>query len=230
MLADSIAIICHLWQDIRMEFDRLLEIVGNEPLFETALLLAGDVNPTNIRRQLTRWTQAGRLYQLRRGLYALAPPYQKRKPHPFTIANRMVRASYVSCQSSLAHYDLIPEYSPTIISVTSARPARWDTLLGTFVFRHIKTEYFQGYELMDLGGDDQAFLACPEKALLDLIYLTPGADSESYLQGLRLQNFERLDPSTLKQLTKLFDRPKLYRATSQIQLLAREEVEEYGHV
>ena len=211
-----------------MEFDRLLEIVGDEPLFETALLLAGDVDPDNIRRQLTRWTRAGRLFQLRRGLYALAPPYQKRKPHPFTIANCMVRASYVSCQSALAYYDLIPEYSPTVISVTTARPARWDTLLGTFVFRHIKTEYFQGYELRDLGGDDQAFLACPEKALFDLIYLTPGADSESYLRALRLQNFERLDHNTLKRLTKHFDRPKLYRASGRIQLLAHEDAEEYG--
>ena len=210
-----------------MDFDRLLEIVGDEPLFETALLLAGDVDPDNIRRQLTRWTRAGRLYQLRRGLYALAPPYQKRKPHPFTIANRMVRASYVSCQSALAYYDLIPEYSPTITSVTTARPARWDTPLGTFVFRHIKTEHFHGYALMDLGGDDRAFLACPEKALFDLVYLTPKADSENYLRGLRLQNFERLTPNTLKRLAELFDRPKLYRATSWIQLLAREEAEEY---
>ena len=62
-----------------MEFARLLEIVGDEPVFETGLLLAGDVAPTAVRRQLSRWTKAGRLYQLRRGLYALAPPFQKIK-------------------------------------------------------------------------------------------------------------------------------------------------------
>jgi hypothetical protein len=66
-----------------MEFEQLLEIVGNEPVFETSLLLAGDVDPADVRRQLSRWTKAGRLYQLRRGLYALAPPFQKVKPHPF---------------------------------------------------------------------------------------------------------------------------------------------------
>ena len=59
-----------------MEFQELLHVVGDEPLFETGLLLAGDVNPDNVRRQLSRWTAAGKLYQLRRGLYALAPPYQ----------------------------------------------------------------------------------------------------------------------------------------------------------
>jgi hypothetical protein len=37
-----------------MKFQRLLEIVGDEPVFEAALLLAGDVNPANVRRQLSR--------------------------------------------------------------------------------------------------------------------------------------------------------------------------------
>ncbi len=92
-----------------MEFERLLQLVGDEPIFETALLLAGKVKPDSARLQLSRWTKNGRIYQLRRGLYAIAPPYQKVKPHPFLIANRLQRASYVSAQSALAFYGLIPE-------------------------------------------------------------------------------------------------------------------------
>ena len=64
----------------------LIAIVGEESLFETGLLLAGEVDPNDVRRQLSRWVKAGRLYQLRRGLYALAPPFQKVKPHPFVVA------------------------------------------------------------------------------------------------------------------------------------------------
>ena len=56
-----------------MEFKKLVEIVGDEPVFETALFLAGDVNPGDVQRQLSRWTKSGQLYQMRRGLYALAP-------------------------------------------------------------------------------------------------------------------------------------------------------------
>ena len=70
-----------------MEFARLIELVGEEPVFETGLLLAGDVDPNDVRRQLSRWVKAGRLYRLRRGLYALAPPFQKVQPHPFLVAN-----------------------------------------------------------------------------------------------------------------------------------------------
>jgi len=207
-----------------MEFDRLVEIVGVEPVFETGLLLAGDVDPNHVRRQLTRWTNAGRLHQLRRGLYALAPPFQKVKPHPFTIANRMVQGSYVSCQSALAHYGLIPEYVPTVVSVCSSRPRRWDTPLGSFLFRHVRREHLQGYQLLNVGDGQQALVAKPEKALLDLIYLTPGGDSEAYMRSLRLQNLENLDLQSLKDFAEAFGKPKLMRAAEQVTLLVRETV------
>ena len=42
-----------------MKFERLLEIAGDEPVFETGLLLAGAVDPGDVRRGLSRWTQAG---------------------------------------------------------------------------------------------------------------------------------------------------------------------------
>ena len=92
-----------------MEFSSLLDIVGNEPLFGTEVLLAGDVSPVNIHRQLSRWVTAGKVYQLRRGLYSLAPPYQKVVPHPFLVANRLQPGSYISLQSALAYYGLISE-------------------------------------------------------------------------------------------------------------------------
>jgi predicted transcriptional regulator of viral defense system len=73
-----------------------------------------------VRRQISRWVKVGRLHQLRRGLYALAPPYQKIVPHPFLVANRLVQGSYVSLQSALAHYGMIPEYVPVTYSAPRA--------------------------------------------------------------------------------------------------------------
>jgi hypothetical protein len=35
-----------------MKFRRLLEIVGGEPVCETGLLLAGDVDSVNVQRQM----------------------------------------------------------------------------------------------------------------------------------------------------------------------------------
>jgi predicted transcriptional regulator of viral defense system len=210
-----------------MEFTQLLDIVGDEPVFETSLLLAGDVSPADVRRQLSRWTRTGRIYQLRRGLYALAPPFQKVRPHPFLIANRMVRGSYVSLQSALAYYGLIPEHAPAVTSVTTARPARWETPLGVYEFRHLKTNLLHGYRLIELGGGQRAFVARPEKALLDLVYLQPGGDTPEYLSELRLQNLDRLDVAELRCLADLSKRGKLRRAAAIIAELARSEAQEY---
>lgn len=88
-----------------MEFEHLVRIVGDEPVFETGLLLAGDVNHRDVHRQLSRWTKAGWLYLLRRGLCALAPPFQKVKPHPFVVVNRMMRGSYVPVSARALRFD-----------------------------------------------------------------------------------------------------------------------------
>jgi predicted transcriptional regulator of viral defense system len=210
-----------------MKFNELIQIVGEEPVFETGFLLAGDVDPNLVRKQLSLWTRAGKLHQLRRGVYALAAPYQKSKPHPFLVANRLVRGSYVSCQSALAYYDMIPEYVPTIISVTTQRPGHWETDLGSFEFRHVKPELFYGYRVSDIGNGQTALVATPEKALLDLIYLHPGGDAPAYLHELRLQNLEQLDADTLQRYVDEAQSQKLRRAASGIIALASIEAEAY---
>jgi len=208
---------------MRMEFTHLLDIVGDEPVFETGLLMAGSVDSKDVRRQLSRWTKAGHLYQVRRGLYALAPPFQKVKPHPFLVANRMMRGSYISLQSALGYYGLIPDIVPVTTSVTTGRPNQWQTPLGVYTFQHIKTDLFVGYRLVDLGSNQHAFVATPEKALLDLVHLQPGGDSAEYLQELRLQDMERLDLEELQHQAELASSPKLRRAAAFVIKLAQAE-------
>jgi len=67
----------HLWYLIRMEYTDLVEIIGDEPVFETGLLLSGDANPRDIHRQLSRWKQTGKIYQLRPGSTAWLPHSKK---------------------------------------------------------------------------------------------------------------------------------------------------------
>lgn len=210
-----------------MKFEQLIEVVGEEPVFETGLLLAGDVDPADVQRQLSRWVQAERLYQLRRGLYALAPPYQKAMPHPFLVANRLMPGSYVSLQSALAHYGLIPEYVPVTTSVTSGRPGRWETPLGSYEFRHVQPDFLRGFRRTPLGAREEAFVATPEKALLDLVYLEPAGDSPEYLSELRLQHLEGVDLDELQRQAGVSGKPKLKRAAELISQLAVEEALEY---
>jgi predicted transcriptional regulator of viral defense system len=210
-----------------MDFSSIQEIAGREPVFETGLLLAGRVDPANVRRQLSRLVASGRLIQLRRGLYALAPPYRKVRPHPFLIANRMVRASYVSRQSALEYYGMIPEHVPVVTSVTTSRPWRRETPMGTFEYRHIKLDFFHGYRTVELREGQAALVATPEKALLDLLYLQPASDSPEYLAELRLQDVDGLDLGELHRLAEGSGSAKLRRAAGLVEKMARDETGEY---
>jgi predicted transcriptional regulator of viral defense system len=223
----SVAVICHFWYFNGMKFRELMEIVADEPVFETELLVAGQADPADLRRQLSRWTKAGKLHQLRRGLYALVPPFQKMKPHPFVVANRLVRSSYVTSQSALAFYGMIPEHVSTVTSVTTLRPGQWKTSLGIFQFQHIRSVLFLGYRRTDLGGGQGAFVATPEKALFDLIYLQPGADSLEYLRELRLQHLDQLNTIELMHMVDRIQKPKLQRAAANILELVHAEKGEY---
>ena len=176
-----------------MKWQDLLVKAGNEPVFTAGFLASGTTRLANVRLQLSRWTRAGKLIQLRRGVYSLADPYRKVQPEPFLLANALKPASYVSLQSALAYYGMIPEYVPVVTSVTTGRPEEVDTPLGRFLYRHVKTSWFFGYRQVELTSGQVAFIALPEKALLDLAYLTAGTASEDYWQQLRLQNLQNLN-------------------------------------
>lgn len=210
-----------------MKFAEVLHIVEEEAVFDTGLLLAGNIRATDLYQQLTLWTKNGRILQLRRGLYALAPPYQKVRPHPFHISNRMVPGSYVSCQSALAHAGLIPEWVPVVTSVSTGRPGIWKTPLGEYWCRHIRKELLFGYRWVEVVPGQHAFIAAPEKALLDLIHLQPGGDSEEYLKELRLQNLETFDLNTFSEMAGRGGRPKLSRAVSVVEQIISAQVQEY---
>ncbi len=205
-----------------MKWDELLQIVGREPIFHSSILIAGGVDPVDLGRQLSRWVKSGNLIQLRRNIYVLSERYQKTRPHPFHVANRLKRASYVSLQSALEYYGLIPEYVPSVTSITTGRPEELLTPLGAFIFKHIKKVLFSGYQSVDLGEDQSAFIATPEKALLDLLYLTPSSDNPDYLRELRLQNSETLKTDLLIESADRSGSRKLLRAARRLVALMPE--------
>jgi predicted transcriptional regulator of viral defense system len=209
-----------------MKWESLLALVADEAVFTSAFLLAGDVSARQVRLQLSRWVKAGRLLQLRRGLYALAPTWRKVEPHPFLIANRLQRGSYVSLQSALAFFGIIPEHVPIVTSVGLGRPETVRNSLGAFQFQHLAKGLLFGYSRIEVAPRQFAFVASPEKALLDLVHLTPGADSPEYLRELRLQNPSAISVSTLDELAQRSGKPKLSRAARLVAtFLATEEGE-----
>jgi len=203
-----------------MKWSELLSIVRDTPVFPSSFLLAGRASAVALRRQLDRWVKSGRLLRLRRGIYAVAPPYRAETPHPFLVANYLRRPSYVSLQSSLSHYGMIPEFVPATTSVTTGRPGELNTPLGRFLFRHVKKPAFFGYAQTEISRGQPVFLASPEKALVDLLYLTPGSDSPAYVEELRFEPGDRFDWNTLRSHAERVRSRKLKRA---VELISRIE-------
>ena len=213
-----------------MEFSTLFPLVNDLPVFSSSLLQAGEVVPAYLQKQLSLWAKSGKIIQLRRGLYTLADPYRKTDPHPFTIANQLVTPSYVSLQSALAYYNLIPEDAPNITSITSRkRTGGLTTPLGNFTYHSIQSALFTEFHLQEVSHSQNVFLARPEKALIDLIYLTPDGEKPAFLKTLRLQNLNTLDFNWLDKFTENLGKQKLLRAINNLKLIASEE-EEYQNI
>ena len=210
-----------------MRFHELLEIVEDEPVFETGFLVAGRPPEPGLPAQLSRWCASGRLVRVRRGLFALAPPYRKVVPHPFLVANRLVPGSYVSGLSALAFARAIPEFVPEVTSCGPGRPHVRDTPLGRFSFRYLKPALRAGYRQVDLGDEQRAFVASPEKAFLDLVHLQPKGDDPAWIDGLRL-NLEALRPEGIEALAFATGSPKLVRAAAWLRRLANDPTLAYA--
>ncbi len=204
-----------------MKFDDLLKRVADLPCFSTGFLAAGESLP-QIRLQLARWVKDGRLVRIHKGLYTLAQHYRKAKAEPFYVANTLKAHSYVSLQSALAWYGLIPEFVPAVTSVSTERPQSIETPLGRFEFRHIDKGYFWGYQLVELADKQTAFIARPEKALLDLVHLNPGGDKREFLEELRLQNLETIDTKILRKFVEKLKKPKFKKAQKNIESIIHE--------
>jgi len=199
-----------------MKFCELQNTIGEEVIFWATTLLAGKASPADVRRQLARWVAAGKVLMLRRGVYLLAAPYAKRTIHPFVMANELRRASYVSLQSALAHYGMIPEHVPNTTSVTTDRPEQRETPAGRFLFRHIKRAMFFGIEQVEVSPGQWARMASREKALLDLLYLSPNSDHPAYLEELRLERPPEFNVASLAALTERCDSDKVRRAVDRL--------------
>ena len=107
----------------------------------------------------------------------------------YLAANRIYSPSYVSFESALAYYRLIPEGVYTITSATTLKTNQFATSLGTFTYRHLKPELMFGYRLVEVAA--QRFkMAEPEKMLLDYMYLNSDLLTAGDFESLRINQAE----------------------------------------
>lgn len=117
-------------------------------------------------KTLDRLKQAGHLLRLRRGVWGfpdkmngLMLPQHLTAPFP----------SYISLQTALYHHGMISQMAAVTYAMSLARTRVYDTPLGRVSIHHVVPEFFFGFEQNENG----IWMALPEKALLDIFYLSP---------------------------------------------------------
>lgn len=162
--------------------------------------------------QLSLWVKNGKLKRLKRGIYYF--PEKKGEIKPEEIAVLIYEPSYISTESALSHYSLIPDKVFSITSVATKPTRRFSNDFGQFIYQQIKPELFFGYNAIGTQ-EGKYLLAEPEKAILDYFYLHLGQiDNIDDIKELRFNYRELKDIISLKRLRqylKVFSIAKLER-------------------
>lgn len=199
-----------------MKFEKLIEEFSGSPFFEfKEIRQISTDSETQLKNQLSQWTKQGKLERLRRGKYLLGSQYRKFTPSTYYISNYLYRPSYVSLETALQYYDIIPEAVAPVLAVTPKHGRQWANALGRFEYRSIKQDHFWGYRentIKNIPTQNRFFIAEPEKAILDLIYFRNGEWTRERISETRFQSFQNLDQKKLHKYATRFDSPRIERA------------------
>ena len=196
-----------------MKYLAFKQKIESFPVFSTGLISSLTEDTKTLKVQLANWKKKGLITQPRKGLYVLGKEYRKIEPSLFYLANQMFIPSYVSLESALAFYGLIPEFVAQITSVTARNTSEFKNDFGNFSYQHVKPECFAGFVALKDENNLSILIANPEKAIVDFLYLNLSKfnlkDHDVFEESYRFQNCDELSKSKIKMFAKLFKSKKL---------------------
>ncbi len=175
------------------------------------------LDPSFHRQQLNYWHNQGYIKPLAGGYYILADRAVN-EMYLFMMANRIYEPSYVSLESALAYYEVIPESVLGVTSISSRKTKQYESAWGVFNYRSIKPPYMIGYQVIENTPGIKFKIAYLEKAILDYLYLHSEVQSivdfEEHRWN-RTQLLGLLDHSVFARYIKLFDKRALENRVAQ---------------
>jgi predicted transcriptional regulator of viral defense system len=159
-----------------------------------------DVSVSRASHLLRSLESSGLVRRLRRGLWAIQPDVDPFVIPPFLTAPH---PAYVSFWSALAWHGMTEQIPRQIFVASLDRTNRISTSVATFSVHHMSPEVFGGYT----GSERSGYLATPEKAIFDTVYLRSSQGGRVQFPELELpQGFDRrrIEPWVLR-----IDRPRL---------------------
>ncbi len=128
------------------------------------------------------------LCRLKKGLYVVNPDASRKPIVMPLLANHIYGPSYVSMESALRYYGLIPDAVYSTISLTTGVARKYKNCFGEFRYIHCDKAYFSIGVTIKEEADVSFLIAGREKALCDQIMYTSRlslryqSDVERYLE------------------------------------------------
>lgn len=191
-----------------MLLDSMRHAIGNDAPFsirDLALIDPGFRQPT-----LAEWNRKGQVRMLARGWYVFADA-QVDLPLLFDVGCQAYPPAYVSLETALSWYELVPEtvHAITLVGTRTTRTSATDAAM--FVWRTVKPLRWFGYRVVEYRRGRQFLIAEAEKAVLDYLYLHPTLRTEGDMLSMRLDaaGFSALDHERLEQWARRYEHKRL---------------------
>jgi hypothetical protein len=146
------------------------------------------------------------ILRVKKGLYVLGKEYNK-PYNKYILANQVYGPSYITGQTALAFWNMIPERVELIISMTTKRKKLFETPVGRFSYLYCPKKAFNiGIRLEDTGDQKRFLIASPEKALCDMIamqtHISTKKEMKEFLELMRLDDsfIQNIDLSLLEEI------------------------------
>lgn len=172
---------------------------------EDLRLIFSDKEEEQLHNCLSYHLRSGHIKRFKRGVYSLVANKQRSVISKFVVANFLYTPSYVSYESALSHFGLIPE---AVYEVTSAcyqeKKKIYKTPDGIFSFSYSPVRPF----FLDVMKDEkESFLiASALRALFDLISMR----RKLYDSLNDLEDDLRIDLSELKNFVHRYDAEEIF--------------------
>ena len=166
------------------------------------------VFPDFDRRRLFDWQRKGYIRKIING-FSLFSELERDEFLLMRMANVMYAHSYISLETALGYYGLIPESVYQITSCSTRKTKIFNTPLASFRYRSVAPAYFFGYGIERHNHD--MFMASPEKAVLDYLYFRTQFDEHDFYEWrLNITEYtERISENTMQRYLARFQNKAL---------------------
>ncbi len=167
-------------------------------------LVWGIRNRDVLRNKVCYWIKNHKLRRIKRGVYALSDKFDK-----FELAGKLQSPSYVSLSTVLRQFGVIFQYDSMISSVAQINRNYVFEETG-YSYRKIKESVF--FNENGLVRKQAYTIASQERAVLDMMYLTP---------KIYFDNLSKMDWEKAFELVEIYDNKRLTRELNKLYRLEK---------